>query len=178
MDHQTCPDWRNPILISIRNRSDYPGDISMPISKWKEWFKNDTRRKGDNRPKFASQLINSKSRLHITRGEVSGISSWTLGLEERGSDHATEGSRKVRTQLGRSLHHRRSGRQGVVHLGRSGWEPTQEAIEFFSLEAILCVNHVIFYEKIIFCYLICVSPPLISASSIMNTLNCLYGSSP
>ena len=32
-------------------------------------------------------------------------------------------------------------------------------MELFSLEVILCVSHVTFNENIIFCYLICVSPP-------------------
>jgi len=82
-----------------------------------------------------------------------GIPSWRLGPEARDLDHAAEGPRKIRTQLGGPLHHRRSGRQGVIHLGWSGWKPTQEAIELFSLEAILCVNHITSNEKITFCYL-------------------------
>ena len=57
-------------------------------------------------------------------GEVLGISSRRPGPETRDSDNATEGSSKAGTQLGGFLHHRRSGRQGVVHLGRSEWEPT------------------------------------------------------
>jgi len=49
---------------------------------------------------------------------------------------------------------------------------------FFLLEAILCVSHVIFNEKIIFCYLNRVPPNLISAPSTEHTLNSLHGSSP
>ena len=86
-------------------------------------------------------------------GEVSRILNWRPGPEARDSYHAAEGSSKTGTQLGGSLHHLRSERQGVVHHSRSGWNPTQEAMKLFSLEAILCVSQQHSMKRSFFSYL-------------------------
>ena len=48
-------------------------------------------------------------------------------------------------------------------------------MKFFSLEAILCVSHIMFNEKIIFCYLNLFHPILISAPSIASMSTAYMG---
>ena len=50
-------------------------------------------------------------------------------------------------------------------------------MKFFSLEAVLCVSHIMLNEKIIFYHLNLFHSSLISAPSIAHIVNRLYGSS-
>ena len=126
-DHQTCSDRRNLVLVGIGNISDHFGRHQHADTPSGRSGPRPERRstpldagslggKATTGPNSHRGLLTANPGRTPQKNKGLGITNRKPDPEVRDSNYATEGPRETGTQLGRTLHHHRSGRQGVIHL--------------------------------------------------------------